>query len=804
MEKWFTVKGAAKIATLEKASVKNVFQTSNALYFRTADGFGARLIFEGVKGWRLQVNANGSAKFEDLGASQSLAAFMNEPYKTAKKPLSVRVGKTSVTVTEQNGSKAILSLGKRFSLAFVAKDGTVVSEVLGFRADGTYLGIYGALEDGEAVYGGGERFNVVNKRGVVMDLYSCDGWNDSSTSYVVVPAFFTSRGGGMFLNRYEASIADFGVDVGDQWSVKLKSDVLDCYFYASTNPADTLRGYTELAGHAHMPTPWMQGVQICRYWPDLSTFDLDLSYDTLEELAGDTVKDLYIISGDGYISVNDADADAIAAADRFFTREENGKYSKLYVKDDAGKFYKKGLKGSPGGNSVKTIMENFIKADLKPDAAIMEAFGWTNAFDAEDVDGKNREELANTVAWLHAHGLRAMAYFAVGRVRSSNVGFKEDYLIHVDVEYTHPDGTVERQENTTAIPQFNGTGMNPDVGRTANGFRTGRYLDITNEEAVEWYFDQIWGEMIKIGIDGVKIDFCEGLPDHGKPMRNCVTRYRFKNPEKIVPGTEHHAYPTFFISAFCKRMNEHKAALGLDDGFMVFSRGGGIGSQRNPYMWAGDQGRQYEKLDDQLMAVVNSGLSGIPYMSYDMGGYQYWYESYHTIGKEKESALFARATEFTAFTTNVQTHGDVRHAYEMTDAVQQIYRNFMGLHTALIPYMQKYSEVACKTGMPPVRHLILKYVQDKNVYDLVDEFMLGDALLVAPILEENSFEREVYLPAGSWTNLLTDEVIEGGKTVKVAANLGQIPVFLDNNSSDVAELLPVFRGLYWNAIKNWR
>jgi alpha-glucosidase (family GH31 glycosyl hydrolase) len=438
-------------------------------------------------------------------------------------------------------------------------------------------------------------------------------------------------------------------------------------------------------------------------------------------------------------------------------------------------------------------MENFIKADLKPDAASMEGFGWGNAFDKVDPNGKNRARLTNAAKWLHEHGLHAMVYIGVGRVRFENEGFKPEYLVHADVEYTMPDGTVERHENTTAIPWILGTGTNPDVGKNADGkWRTDAYLDITNEEAVNWYFDQIWGEMIKIGIDGVKIDFCEEMPDGDKPVGNSLTHYRWKDPSKMPLGGEHHAYPTFFISAFYKRMMEHKAALGLEDGFMVFSRGGGIGSQRSPYMWAGDQGRQYEKLDDQVMAVVNSGLSGIPYMSYDMAGYQYWFSSYHTIGKENESAIFARATEFTAFLTQMQTHGDVRHAYEMTEETKQIYRNFTRLHTELMPYIQKYSKIACETGMPPVRHLVLKASDDENVYSINDEFMLGDAILVAPILTKDTFARDVYLPAGSWTNLLTGEVVEGGKTVTVKANLGQTPVFLDNDSADVADLMPVF------------
>ena len=54
------------------------------------------------------------------------------------------------------------------------------------------------------------------------------------------------------------------------------------------------------------------------------------------------------------------------------------------------------------------------------------------------------------------------------------------------------------------------------------------------------------------------------------------------------------------------------------DGGMCYTRGGGIGSQRAPYMWAGDQKRKWESLDFQLKAILSSGISGVPYMSYDM------------------------------------------------------------------------------------------------------------------------------------------------------------------------------------------
>lgn len=790
------------IAVNEGASIQNVIQNERSLYFTTANGLSIRLSCEGVKGWRLQANRVGYDAFGIIGASQSLAVYMQEEVSDCSKPLNLQQRDDAIVLSCPCGASAVLSLGALFNLQFVSAEGKTLVELTAPEIVNGEIVMKGVLTEEEGVYGGGERLDVVNKRGTKMDLYSCDGWNNSSTSYVVIPVFFTTRGGGMFFNRYEPALADFGATEQNVWSYKIKADEIDCYFYTAGTPADVLKGYTELSGHAYMPTPWMQGMHICRYWPDHWNFNQDLVYQTLQDIP--EWEKLYTSVNGEYVSVTKANADELAKAVKFFTKDGD-KYTFVYVTDDAGKYYKRGPKGNPGGNSTKTIMENFIKADMKPAAASMEGRGWSAGFCDTDASRENKANLKASFDWLHAHGMYAMVYIGVGDVNPNNIGFKPEYLIHADVTITKPDGTVEVMENTTAIPWILGTGENPDVGRYENKLRTTTYLDITNDEACEWYFDKIWGEMIEMGIDGVKIDFCEEMPNEGKPYGNVVTHYRWTNPDKIVAGTEHHAYPSFYISAFYKRMLELKEKNGKKDGFMVFSRGGGIGSQRSPYMWAGDQGRTFDKLDDQLMATVNSGLSGIPFMSFDMAGYQYWGEDYHTIGKEKEGEIFARATEFTTFFSQMQTHGDVRHAYEMTEEVQQIYRTYMNLHTELIPYIQKYSKIACETGIPPVRHPVLKYTNDPGVRSLNDEFMLGDALLIAPILEEKTFQKEVYLPAGNtWTNLLTGEVVEGGKTVTVAANLGQVPVFMNNASADVAELAPVFGGINWNAIKNWK
>ena len=105
-----------------------------------------------------------------------------------------------------------------------------------------------------------------------------------------------------------------------------------------------------------------------------------------------------------------------------------------------------------------------------------------------------------------------------------------------------------------------------------------------------------------------------------------------------------------------------------------------------------------------------------------------------------------------------------------------------------------------KTGMPAVRHPVLHDLEDTALYTVEDEFMLGEGLLIAPVLTEHTASRDVYLPRGRWRNLLDGETYAGGQTVRVKVTLRQIPVFLNLDSRDAAELSPIFEGDAWHRV----
>ncbi len=448
--------------------------------------------------------------------------------------------------------------------------------------------------------------------------------------------------------------------------------------------------------------------------------------------------------------------------------------------------------------------------------AMMEAYDlpWTGilaegwGYSKED----KHQDLKELCDYVHSLGKKFLVYMAVGYASYDMRGYTNDYLMTM----TTPSG-----QEISQLP-FASTN-NPD----AQGGRGRYYLDVTDPVAVKWFFEEYWESMKnEIGVDGCKIDFCEGVPEY--------YQLNFYDLNAETSGS-HHWYPTAFCAMFWEMIADKP------DSGMCYTRGGGIGSQRAPYMWAGDQKRCFESLDFQLTACLSSGMSGVPFMSYDMSGYQYGDAS---TDPYDEAHAFVRGLQYTAFTICMQQHGKVRQAFEFTygqylkeyknkdwvvvkdkdgnpvykikpgemSYVTDIYRGYVKLHELLTPYITKYTEEACTTGMPVMRILALEWQNDTNVYRIDDEYMFGEDFLVAPILD-GSYKRDVYLPEGNWLDLNNPDaepIVVGkeGKTITCQATLAQMPLFcrLDENMepmTDLAkELLPGIREImdYINSI----
>ena len=914
---------------IDSANIQDVRTKRNQVFFTYVTGSKKlynRLTYDGANGWRLQTNKVDYNHFKDISAGQSLAMYLGEGFRDVTMPLSVTDEGNRLIITAAGTDTYATLAYDTFNLDFCSESGESLYNINAINLMSTgKLKIGGRMTADEAVYGGGETFGSANKRGQTLNLYISDAYNANGT-YVAVPLFSTSRGGGMFINRYEPITVGFPASghAGD-WSLLVDGDIIDAYFYATGEISDVLQAYTNLTGHASLPEEWAQGYLVCRYAPDFnSVTDMNGGTDGVYWCAELPNPELYkytphllltaeaaaklgnnapIQSKDGkttyYTFIQDAsnrDSDGNGRYGDSYFRTENQLEVKYYysyaelpnkeecyydnqtkvsvaensdalchkktvsygassyhyiIESDTEDFNYNGItgetyflrvgsRGGPGGAGVTYIVESLIDAGMKPTGVILEGANWYDA----GTSSLTRTKLKTFITYLNEQNIKVLVYTSLGHVLSTmDRDYDSSYLLRYEIyKYDSKTGIGDRITGGINIPKSDDTD-NPDT--TSGGTQV--YLDISNPKAVEWYMNSVWGRMMDLGIDGIKIDFCESVPNEGVYSKlkigdtvyeNVYLKLRWYDPTMFDGKEAHHAYPSYFVSMFYKSMEEKAAQRDGDTGFVVLTRGGGIGAQRNPYFWAGDQERRFRSLATQLSAVINSGISGIPFMTYDMGGYAYAGSAYHYYGgqlatiddikgsvyladqqaaEEYESEIFVRALQFTVFGNMIQTHGYVRHVYQMTEEAQEIAALYSALHEELADYLQKLSKIACDTGMPMVRHMILEYQNDANVANINDQFMYGDALLLAPILtcnvEKNEMgktvldyastvTRTVYLPAGTWIDLNTGEtIVSTGMEIEVSANLAKIPAYLNTASADAAELQQIFAGETWNQIK---
>ncbi|RYE01461.1 MAG: DUF5110 domain-containing protein, partial [Sphingobacteriaceae bacterium] len=131
------------------------------------------------------------------------------------------------------------------------------------------------------------------------------------------------------------------------------------------------------------------------------------------------------------------------------------------------------------------------------------------------------------------------------------------------------------------------------------------------------------------------------------------------------------------------------------------------------------------------------------------------------------------------------------HDQLMPDATQteQTIKALLQQRTALLPYLYHAFAAYKMEGKPPFRALVMDYPEDEKTFGVADEYMIGEQLLAAPFYDKQDF-RMVYLPKGKWYNLITNELMEGGKAYRIQFNAGKLPLFAKSGT-----VLPLAEGL---------
>ncbi|MBP3476107.1 MAG: family 31 glucosidase [Lachnospiraceae bacterium] len=324
--------------------------------------------------------------------------------------------------------------------------------------------------------------------------------------------------------------------------------------------------------------------------------------------------------------------------------------------------------------------------------------------------------------------------------------------------------------------------------RTERGFRTGLnfegatiHYDATNPGARQYLWEKVKKNYYEKGVRIFWLD--EAEPEY--------TVYDFDNYRYYL-GTDleiGNIYPVEYARTFYEGME----AAGQQN-IVNLLRCAWAGSQRfGALVWSGDIASSFESMRNQLAAGLNMGLAGIPWWTTDIGGFH--------GGDPCDPAfreLFVRWFQWGAFCPVMRLHGDreprqpqygttggahccsgaANEVWSYGEEVYDICVKYLDWREQMRDYTRKLMREAHEKGTPVMRTLFYEFPEDQICWDVEDEYMYGDRVLVVPVLEAGIKERRLYLPKGTqWKSCETEQIYEGGQWISVPLTLDSIPIF---------------------------
>ena len=206
----------------------------------------------------------------------------------------------------------------------------------------------------------------------------------------------------------------------------------------------------------------------------------------------------------------------------------------------------------------------------------------------------------------------------------------------------------------------------------------------------------------------------------------------------------------------------------------IVCRSGHCGIQRYAQTWAGDNLTCWEALKYNIATILGMSLSGVANQGCDIGGF---------FGPAPEKELFVRWIQngifqprFSIHSTN--TDNTVTEPWMYGDC-KEIIRHAIEFRYQLSPYLYSLTARAHEKGLPIMEPMCSAFQNDPNCYEEGVDFMFGDSLLVANVVEKGAKTRSIYLPEeNSFYDFYTRDFYAGGQTVEIPVDLSSIPLFI--------------------------
>ncbi|MFJ9322979.1 glycoside hydrolase family 31 protein [Streptomyces globisporus] len=294
------------------------------------------------------------------------------------------------------------------------------------------------------------------------------------------------------------------------------------------------------------------------------------------------------------------------------------------------------------------------------------------------------------------------------------------------------------------------------------------YPDFTDPVVRDWW-GSLYEERLAQGFSGIWHDMNEpvSFAAFGDPSLPRSARHVLEGA-----GGDHREAHNVYALAMARAGYEGLLRLRPEERPFLFSRSGWAGMQRYGGTWSGDVTTGWPGLRASLSLVLGLGLCGVPYSGPDVGGFDGF----------PSPELYLRWFQLGAYLPLFRTHSAIdagrREPWEFGPEVLEHARTALVERERLHPYFVSLSQVARLTGAPYVRPVWWGAPGDRALRECEDAFLLGDALLVAPVLEPGVRRRAVRLPRGRWYDTVTGRAYEGPGQVLVDAPLSGVPVLV--------------------------
>lgn len=328
---------------------------------------------------------------------------------------------------------------------------------------------------------------------------------------------------------------------------------------------------------------------------------------------------------------------------------------------------------------------------------------------------------------------------------------------------------------------------------TFNFYGQQTFIDPMNPETRKFVWDKIRQNYYEYGIRNFWLD--EAEPEV-HPQQFGHLRFYLGNGAQTAM-----LYPYYYVKMLYDGLKEAG-----EEEIISLTRAAYPGSQKyGAAVWNGDIVSDWRALRQSVTSGLSMGMCGIPWWNSDIGGFLFG-----DTESEEFRELMVRWFQFGLFSPIMRLHGSRLRTknqpepnpgiIERSGGPNEIWcfgddnyvtiKKLIETREKLKPYISKYMDIASKTGSPIMRPMFYDFYDDEACYTLEDQYMFGEDILFAPIMEKGQVQRKVYLPKGQWKSVIDGKTYEGKQEIEVHAELNQYIAFVKEGS----EVWEVFEG----------